>query len=221
MYQLVSWHNLKSAKKISPGFIVHRLARCPWIYAWSSTSTLRGVALTCLTGRWTGLNLEPLKVAGMPWWTSSWHGQLVPTGSFGWCCDNHGWPGTMFQGAWCSWWISPLTCTVYPQRHLTSTYRALVPISEARYISQPLLACLGSGSRSCNARGVQCRLWIAENQNSQNGGACCRICVDFCVSVAELGRGFWLSGFWVWTWIEVALFVDVFDRFGIFQYKPQ
>jgi len=29
--------------------------------------------------------------------------------------------------------------------------------------------------------------------------------------------------FWIlsWTWIEVALFVDVFDRFGIFQYKPQ
>lgn len=89
-----------------------------------------------------------------PWTAESGRNALVnifmawaarPTGSFGWCCGNHGWPGTMFQGAWCSWWVSPLTsvhCAVYPQRHLTSTHRALVPISEARYISQPLLACL-------------------------------------------------------------------------------
>lgn len=37
----------------------------------------------------------------------------------------------------------------------------------------------------------------------------------------RVGEG--ILTFWIlsWTWIEVALFVDVFDRFGIFQYKPR
>ncbi len=104
----------------------------------------------------------------MPCWTSSWHGQLVLKSSYGWCCNNHSW----LQGACASMiGITPSTstnCTVSPQEHLTSTHRSsLCLISEARYISQPLLAFLGSGSyqrsRSCIARrdnrGASCSIW--------------------------------------------------------------